>query len=120
MRVVHFELSAKDPARAGKFFREVFGWRFEQWGDADYWMITTGPESKRGINGALLVQRGLRSTVCNTIEVDSIDQAIRQVKESGGRILVPKRTLAGVGYLAYFQDTEGNTLGLLEVEEALR
>jgi uncharacterized protein len=39
-RFIHFEVSATDPARAGKFFGGVFGWRFERWADADYWMIT--------------------------------------------------------------------------------
>ena len=30
-RVIHFELSADDPARAVKFYDEVFGWKTQKW-----------------------------------------------------------------------------------------
>jgi uncharacterized protein len=117
-RVVHFELSATDPVRIGQFFNRVFGWQFERWRDADYWVISTGPDGEPGIDGGLLIQRRVRTAVCNTIGVDSVDQSIQGVVEHGGRIVVPKRTLAGVGYLAYFQDTEGNTFGIMEVDKS--
>src|SRR6185436_19469492 len=51
-RPVHFEIPAKDPARAIKFYEGAFGWTFKKWdGPMPYWMITTGPGSEPGING---------------------------------------------------------------------
>ena len=30
-RPVHFEIQADNPERAIKFYRELFGWEFNQW-----------------------------------------------------------------------------------------
>jgi predicted enzyme related to lactoylglutathione lyase len=30
--VIHFEISADDPARASEFYKCVFSWRIEKWG----------------------------------------------------------------------------------------
>lgn len=39
-----------------------------------------------------------------TIHVDSLDKALAQVTENGGRITHPKRPITGTGYLAYCED----------------
>ena len=52
-RVVHFDIQADDPKRAAAFYSTVFGWKFNQWGDIEYWLVTTGDDSQPGINGAL-------------------------------------------------------------------
>ncbi len=49
-----------------------------------------------------------------TINVDSVDDALKRVEAGGGSIVSPKREIPGMGAFAYFQDTEGNTLGLWE------
>jgi predicted enzyme related to lactoylglutathione lyase len=33
-------------------------------------------------------------------------------------VLVPRTAVPGVGYMAYCQDTEGNTFGTMEADEA--
>ena len=48
------------------------------------------------------------------IGVDSVDVAAGRVEEAGGKIVVPKMPIPGVGYVAYFIDTEGNTIGIYE------
>lgn len=57
-RVVHFEIQASDPQKLIAFYSGLFGWTFEQWGNNDYWMITTGASDQPGINGGLLPRRG--------------------------------------------------------------
>ena len=58
-RPTHFEIQAGDPARAIKFYESVFGWSFQKWdGPMPYWMVTTGPDSKPGINGGLHARMG--------------------------------------------------------------
>jgi len=60
-RVVHFEIHADQPERAIAFYSGLFGWAFDKWsGPMPYWLITTGPDSERGINGGLTVRRGPR------------------------------------------------------------
>jgi hypothetical protein len=58
-RVVHFEIHADNPERAAAFYRKVFDWQITKWdGPADYWLITTGPDSEPGINGAIVQRQG--------------------------------------------------------------
>ena len=37
-RITHFDIPADDPARAQKFYKKVFDWKFEKWdGPMDYY-----------------------------------------------------------------------------------
>jgi uncharacterized protein len=110
---VHFEIPAENPERVTKFFSDVFGWQFSNWGgDQGYWLATTGAESEPGINGAVMKRRDPAQPIVNSISVDSIDQYAEKVVTAGGQIVVPKMSVPTVGYLAYFKDTEGNIHGL--------
>jgi len=111
-RVVHFEIPADDPARAEKFYTEVFGWKFQKWdGPSPYWLVTTGPEGTPGINGGMM-PRQPGQPVVNTIDVPSVDEYAKTIEAKGGKIVVPKMAIPGVGYLVYFTDTEGNIGGI--------
>jgi len=46
--------------------------------------------------------------------VASLDEAVAKVEANGGKIVMPRTTVPEVGYLAYCQDSEGNTLGMME------
>ncbi|MCB2201469.1 VOC family protein [bacterium] len=114
-RVVHFEIHVDDTGRAGKFYADVFGWRFQKWdGPQDYWLISTGPEEQPGINGGMMKRRDPNGSVYNTIGIDDIDRHIEKVKAAGGEIVVDKMVIPGVGWLAYFKDTEGNVFGMIQ------
>ena len=121
-RVVHFEIQAADPDRAIKFYQTLFGWTFQKWeGPMPYWLITTGPDDKPGINGGLLARQGPAPTegqavnayVCTT-DVESIDTSIKAAESNGGSIAVPKMPVPGIGWLAYCKDTEGNIFGMMQ------
>ena len=119
-RVVHFEIHAADPERGVKFYEKVFGWTFQKWeGPMDYWLIATGPDSEPGINGGLLPRRGeidgqaVIAYVC-TIGVDDLDATAATVEANGGTVAVPKMPIPGMGWLAYYKDTEGNIFGMME------
>jgi len=113
-RVIHFELNADDPERAAAFYRQVFAWQIDKWeGPAEYWLITTGPESEPGIGGAITRRSGNLTTV-NTISVPSVDEAVQKVVVAGGQIALPKMAVPGVGYIAYGIDTEGNVFGMMQ------
>ena len=47
-RVVHFEFDVEDPERALKFYSEVFKWKIDKWGPANYWLIVTGSKDEPG------------------------------------------------------------------------
>jgi hypothetical protein len=114
-RVVHFEIPADDPARAVKFYETVFGWKIEKWdGPEDYWLAMTGEEGQPGINGAITGRGEPTTVVVNTLDVASVDDSIAQVVANGGSVVMPKMPVPGVGYLAYFRDTEGNAFGMMQ------
>jgi hypothetical protein len=49
-----------------------------------------------------------------TIDVASVEEALKQVEAGGGTVVRPRTEIPGMGWFAYFKDTEGNTLGLFE------
>ena len=56
-RLVHFEIEVDNMDRAIKFYREVFGWTFEDWSEytgVPYYGATTGDDNELGINGGLV------------------------------------------------------------------
>jgi predicted enzyme related to lactoylglutathione lyase len=120
-RVVHFEINADEPERALKFYERVFGWEFTNWeGPMEYWLIKTGEEDEPGINGGLIRRKDPNASVINTVEVPSVDEYSEKVRENGGEIVIPKMPIPGVGYVAYFQDTEGNVFGIIEGDESAK
>jgi predicted enzyme related to lactoylglutathione lyase len=44
----------------------------------------------------------------------SVDDAVSAIEANRGKVLRPKPSIPGVGWLAYCQDTEGNTFGLMQ------
>lgn len=120
-RVVHFEIDAKKPDRAIKFYEKVFSWKIKKWeGPVEYYLITTGKESEPGIDGGLSRRTESESSTVNTIDVPSVDEFIKKVEASGGTIIRPKMAVPGVGYMAYFKDPEGNTFGMMENDESAK
>lgn len=119
-RVVHFEIHADDPDRAVKFYQQIFDWTFTKWeGPMDYWLISTGPDEQRGINGGMVRRRGpingdsVIAYVC-TVDVPSVDEYVKRVTDRGGQIALPKMPIPGIGWLAYAKDTEGNIFGMMQ------
>jgi uncharacterized protein len=121
-RVVHFEIHAENPERAIAFYQGVFGWQFKKWdGPMDYWLITTGADTERGINGGMIRRMGpgplemqaVNAYVC-TIGVTAIDESVKKALAAGGVLALAKMPIPGIGWLAYVKDTEGNIVGVMQ------
>ena len=120
-RVIHFELPADNPERAVDFYKKVFGWTFHKWdGPQEYWLVSTGQDTEPGINGGLMRRQYPGAGTCNTIDVASLDQAVASVAQHGGKTVVPKMAIPGVGHLAYCSDTEGNVFGLMQEDKTAK
>jgi uncharacterized protein len=114
-RVIHFEIPAAKPNRAVKFYEQAFGWKIAKWaGPMDYWNITTGSDKEPGIDGAIMSNEGTIRQVVNTIDVKNLAEAAKKVLAAGGKRVSPDQTVPGIGYFAYFTDTEGNPFGLMQ------
>lgn len=117
-KINHFEINADDPKRAINFYEEVFDWKIEKWdGPFDYWLIQAGDEDEPGINGGLQKRENKEDKILNYIGVKSVEDTIKKIKESGGKILKQKTCIPSVGYYSTFIDTEGNRLDIMEEDE---
>jgi uncharacterized protein len=119
--VVHFEIPADDVARAKEFYSSIFGWQLQDMPEMDYTILRTTevdenqmPTTAGAINGGLMRRSQETPTPVLTIDVESVDQALKQVEAAGGRTVRPRTEIPGMGAFAYFTDPEGNTLGLWE------
>jgi len=121
LRVSHFEVPADEPERLVKFYENVFGWTVRKWnGPMDYWLVMTGETAEPGIDGGI-ARRGDESPgVIPSIDVPSVDEYVEKITAAGGRIITPKTAIPGVGYLAYFKDTEGNTFGIMQEDTSVK
>ncbi len=115
MRIVHFELNVKDVEKTKKFYEKVFNWKIEKWeGPMEYWLIMTGDEKEPGIDGGMGKVEDEAPNVVNTIDVNEIDNIIDKIEKNGGMIVNPKHAVPGVGWMAYFKDTEGLITGIMQ------
>jgi predicted enzyme related to lactoylglutathione lyase len=113
-RVVHFEITADDTARAREFY-EIFDWKISNSNmpGAEYWLAKTGDDDT-GIDGAIMPRSYKPQPSILWIAVDDIDAMIVKVKESGGKVLGDKQMVPGIGDTIYATDTEGNIFGMIQ------
>jgi predicted enzyme related to lactoylglutathione lyase len=61
-----------------------------------------------------------QASTYNTVDVPSVDEFVRKITENGGKVIVPKFAVPGVGYMAYCADTEGNVFGIMEEDTSAK
>ena len=113
----HFSINAEDVPRARQFYEKVFAWEFEAWGPPDFFQIKTG-DGPAAVRGALQKRRELKTGTPTigfecTFSVPDVDRLAADVVECGGRLLMEKTVIAGVGYRVFFEDPEGNVVGAM-------
>jgi predicted enzyme related to lactoylglutathione lyase len=113
-KVVHFEIPARDAKESVDFFSSVFGWKFNSWGDRDYYLTESGPKEEPGIEGAIMKRNHPDQPIVNTIQVENIDATLEAIEKNGGNILVPKQSIPGVGTHCYFKDPSGYIHGVMQ------
>ena len=123
-KVVHFEIPADDLDRAKSFYGSVFGWELQTvpMNEGEYTSVKTTdvdeqtqlPTEPGAINGGMFLRDERVTAPVITIDVDGIDDALKQVEAEGGTTVTPRTAIPGMGAFAYFKDPEGNVLGLWE------
>lgn len=118
-KVVHFEIPADNLERAQGFYRQAFGWALNSVPGMGYTLVQTTESGKDGspaepgaINGGMLARQAPITNPVITVQVDSIDDSIKQIEKLGGRVVRGKQPVGDMGFAAYFRDTEGNVVGL--------
>jgi predicted enzyme related to lactoylglutathione lyase len=117
----HFSINADDIVRARRFYERIFGWTFQPWGPPDFYMIAMGETEIRGSlqrRRALAPDLKLNGFEC-TFAVDDVEKVAAAVRANGGRILMERTILPGIGELIFFQDPEGNVAGAMRYDETV-
>ena len=111
-----FEIPVGDMDRAAGFYRRVFGFDFK--------VTEMGPRTMAffpadmnsyGIGGALVREETFRPSHAGTLvyfSVDDINAVLEKAVAAGGKILVNRTSIGEYGFVGYFEDSEGNRLGL--------
>ena len=121
---MHFEIPVDDFDRANKFYSSIFGWDLQDMpmpGGAKYVGIRTVavdehhmPKEAGAINGGMMKRTSDVHSPVIAINVNSVDDYVKKVEAAGGKVVMPKVEIGGMGYYAYVTDTEGNVIGLWE------
>jgi uncharacterized protein len=111
--IVHFEIPAKNLKKLSRFYRKAFGWKFKDSGMTGmrYLLISTGPRSK-SVRGGMYERSGPKDRPRNYVGVRQINVAIRQFLAAGGKPVVPKTEVPGVGWTFIGADPEGNPIAI--------
>jgi predicted enzyme related to lactoylglutathione lyase len=117
--IVHFEIPSDNIERSKKFYHELFGWKIDKWSGSDstmeYWMITTTDDKgNEALRGGMMKRQNPQQGITNFIGVDSIDDYSSKVQQLGGKIVVPKTPVSGMGFFAVCLDTENNSFAIWE------
>lgn len=110
-RLTHFAINTDDVDATQAFYGSVFGWTFQEYGPPGFVQIMD--ESGTAPMGAIQQRRQLLDDAPTfgfecTFNVDDVDAARERIVGSGGRILMEKFTISGVGHLIAFEDPGGN------------
>jgi predicted enzyme related to lactoylglutathione lyase len=122
-KLSHIAINADDLPATRAFYAATFNWRFSAWGPPGFYRVEADDPRGPGVTAALQHRRELdpgRPTVgfeC-TIAVDSLDTVTRAALAAGGRLLMPRTTITGVGHLVWLADPSGNVVGAMEYDES--
>ncbi len=113
--VVHFEIPARNLRKLRTFYEKVFGWKFKdvRMPGMTYLTIATGPV-RSTVGGGMYPRQGPRDVPRNFIGVGQIDATIRAFLKAGGKQVVPKTQIPGIGWSFIGRDPEGNPIALFK------
>jgi predicted enzyme related to lactoylglutathione lyase len=113
-----FEISATDIGRATKFYETIFGIQLQQQEMMGMKMAFFPAEDMNGKVSGGLVQGPMHKPSADGAKIylngnPDLANALSKIEKAGGKVLMPKTKITDeIGFMAYFTDTEGNTVAL--------
>jgi len=110
--IVHVEIGSTDREAAGKFYGELFGWQINHHPEMHYTTFATG----NGLGGGIFTCTDQPGQSANTVRfyvgTDDIEGTLKRAETLGGKTLMGKTEIPGVGWMAALADTTGNQVWL--------
>ena len=113
-----FEIATTDLARAQQFYETVFGIKMDAMDLPNIQMRTFPGDGMNGKVGGALVKSGMHKpskegAVIYLNANPDLNDSVSRVEKAGGKVLVPKTHISDdIGYMAFFEDSEGNTVAM--------
>ena len=108
--VVHIEIPAADPIRAGQFYEQLFGWKVQTDTAMNYTMWEPGQPPGGGFNP--LGEQVRAGDVLIYVDSEDIEADLRKAESLGGKIVTPKTEIPGIGWFGVFKDPTSNSIAL--------
>ncbi|GAA3606125.1 hypothetical protein GCM10022199_07560 [Marihabitans asiaticum] len=110
--ITHIDIPVSDLEAAKSFYSGLFGWQISAPpGFEDYPMW----QAPNQVSGGGLAPRSEGFTQPRSyVEVDSIEEILAKVTESGGSVIMEKSPITDTSWWAIFADPDGNHVGLYE------
>lgn len=108
-----FEIPATDYDRAKKFYETVLGIEISEmpFPHGKYGLFPADMQNG-GVGGGLMQTDGFNPSMDGTVVYfsggEDLAGPLSKVEGAGGKIIVPKTSIGENGFMAQFQDTEGN------------
>lgn len=112
-----FEIAATDIKRAKKFYETVFDIQMEE-SEMMGMKMATFPFDMNGKVSGALVQAEMYAPSADGAKIylngnPDLQTALSKVEKAGGKVQMPKTKITEeIGFMAFFTDSEGNTVGL--------
>ncbi len=117
-----FEIPVTDFARAKTFYQKIFDFEMPEMEMGPVRMgILLYDQDGGGVGGAICFGEGYKPSSHDGPKVyltagDDLNTVLNRVAGAGGQVLVPKTLIAPeMGYFAFFNDSEGNVVGLFSM-----
>jgi uncharacterized protein len=116
--IAHFAINADDLAATRAFYEGLFGWEFTSpFGPGFLRTTSPGPAV-----GAIQQRRDLLGDVRTngfevTFRVDDADTIASRATDLGGRVVMPRSPIPGVGDLVFLADPSGNVVGAMRFDK---
>lgn len=113
-----FEIPVTDVARAKHFYEAVFSIEMQQSEMMGYIMCMFPSENGNGKVAGALVQGPNYNPSMDGAKIyfngnPDLSSALDKVEAAGGKVTMPKTKISDeIGYMAFFIDTEGNSVAL--------
>jgi predicted enzyme related to lactoylglutathione lyase len=111
--IVHIEFSALDQQQSGKFYEDLFGWQIQHMPEFNYTTFRTG-EADNDLGGGInkASDEYPTGTIVFYVGTDDIEATLARAESLGGKTILPKMEVTGMGWMAMFLDPSGNKIGL--------
>lgn len=116
-----FEIPVSDMRRATKFYEAAFGVKLDA-NEMGPFQFAFFPMEKGapGAGGTLVKGDGYTPSHQGTMvyfRVDAIDPYLKKIVKAGGKELSPRKSIGQYGFIAHFEDSEGNRVSLHEAAQ---